>query len=125
MILLKYDKYLNNTIFTGKFSLKALQDMKEKKLGGALTNDQNQVAGEDSWQKCALQLSRSYEADYGGFSMAPKFPQPSNFNFLFHMYAKEQSTERGLQCLEMSLHTLKKMAYGGIHDHVNKGMLLT
>ncbi|XP_060521819.1 spermatogenesis-associated protein 20 [Cylas formicarius] len=79
------------------------------------------VPGEDCWKKCALQLSRSYEADYGGFSMAPKFPQPSNFNFLFHMYWKEKNTERGFQCLEMCLHTLKRMAYGGIHDHVGKG----
>lgn len=94
--------------------------MKDKKAGTS-TADKPQVAGEDAWQKCALQLSRSYEADFGGFSMSPKFPQPSNFNFLFHLHVKEKDTERGFQCLEMCLHTLKKMAYGGIHDHVNKG----
>ncbi|CAG9774108.1 unnamed protein product [Ceutorhynchus assimilis] len=104
---------------SGKFSLKALQEVREPRT--ASTSEQLQVAGEDAWQKCALQLSRSYEADFGGFSVAPKFPQPSNFDFLFHLYAKEKETERGFQCLEMCLHTLKKMAYGGIHDHVNKG----
>ncbi|ENN73943.1 hypothetical protein YQE_09445, partial [Dendroctonus ponderosae] len=98
--------------------LKALEDHAKK---GLLSADKSQVAGEDCWHKCALQLSRSYEADFGGFSMAPKFPQPTNFNFLFHLYDKEKDTERGLQCLEMCLHTLKKMAYGGIHDHVNEG----
>ncbi|XP_066249616.1 spermatogenesis-associated protein 20 [Euwallacea similis] len=106
---------------SGKFSLQALQDMKLQKLKSSTAASKVQVIGEDSWQKCALQLSRSYEADNGGFSMAPKFPQPSNFNFLFHMYAKEQCSERGMQCLEMCLHTLKKMAFGGLHDHVNKG----
>ncbi|KAL1497720.1 hypothetical protein ABEB36_008631 [Hypothenemus hampei] len=105
-------------IKSGKFSLEALQEIKDSKVH---STDKSQVVGEEAWQKCALQLSRSYEADYGGFSMAPKFPQPSNFDFLFHLYAKEKGTERGLQCLEMCLHTLKKMAYGGIHDHVNKG----
>ncbi|XP_019765737.2 spermatogenesis-associated protein 20 isoform X2 [Dendroctonus ponderosae] len=105
-------------VSSGKFSLKALEDHAKK---GLLSADKSQVAGEDCWHKCALQLSRSYEADFGGFSMAPKFPQPTNFNFLFHLYDKEKDTERGLQCLEMCLHTLKKMAYGGIHDHVNEG----
>ncbi|XP_066153000.1 spermatogenesis-associated protein 20 [Euwallacea fornicatus] len=106
---------------SGKFSLQALQDMKLQKLKSSTAASKVHAIGEDSWQKCALQLSRSYEADHGGFSMAPKFPQPSNFNFLFHMYAKEKCSERGMQCLEMCLHTLKKMAFGGLHDHVNKG----
>lgn len=80
-----------------------------------------EVPAEDSWNKCFNQLSRAYEERYGGFSMAPKFPQPTIFNFLFHLYSKMKGTEQGEKCLEMCLHTLKKMAYGGIHDHVNNG----
>lgn len=37
--------------------------------------------------RCLAQLTRAYESEYGGFSEAPKFPQPSNFNFLFTYYA--------------------------------------
>ncbi|CAH1100412.1 unnamed protein product [Psylliodes chrysocephalus] len=79
------------------------------------------IPGEDVWKKCILQLSRNYESDFGGFSSSPKFPQPVIFNFLFHMYSSNKESEQGYRCLEMCLHTLKKMAYGGIHDHVNKG----
>ncbi|XP_072397894.1 spermatogenesis-associated protein 20 [Diabrotica undecimpunctata] len=85
------------------------------------TKDGQSIPGEDAWKTCVLQLTRNYESDYGGFSTAPKFPQPTNFNFLFHMYSRNKHSEQGYACLEMCLHTLKKMAYGGIHDHVNKG----
>ncbi|CAG9864972.1 unnamed protein product [Phyllotreta striolata] len=83
--------------------------------------DANNVPGEDCWKKCLLQISRNYEPDFGGFSSSPKFPQPVLFNFLFHVYSRQKESEQGFRCLEMCLHTLRKMAYGGIHDHVNKG----
>lgn len=51
---------------------------------------------------------------------APKFPEPVNFNFLFNMYALSTLPELRKECLEMSLHTLTKMAQGGIHDHVGQ-----
>lgn len=95
-----------------------MKKIAEKELKGR--NDIN-VPGEDVWKKCLLQLSRNYESNFGGFNSAPKFPQPVNFNFLFHMYSRNKKTEQGARCLEMCLYTLKKMAYGGIHDHVNKG----
>lgn len=103
---------------SGKHSVEVLKKISEKELKDS---QKIEIPGEDSWKKCLLQLSRSYESDYGGFSTAPKFPQPVNFNFLFHMYSRNKESEQGMQCLEMCLHTLKKMAYGGIHDHVNKG----
>lgn len=74
-----------------------------------------------SGRKCLLQFSKSYEREYGGFSIAPKFPQPSIFEFMFHFYSKDATSEQGKQSLDMSLHTLRRMAYGGIHDHVNMG----
>lgn len=79
------------------------------------------VPQEEIGEKCVLQFVKSYETEFGGFSTQPKFPQPSNFNFLFHVYGRNNDTEKGNQCLQMGLHTLKKMAYGGIHDHVNCG----
>ncbi|KAJ8945900.1 hypothetical protein NQ314_009014 [Rhamnusium bicolor] len=103
---------------SGKYSLEVLKKISEKEQKECKGID---VPGEDAWKKCLLQLSRSYESDFGGFNTAPKFPQPANFNFLFHMYSRNKKTEQGAHCLEMCLYTLKKMAYGGIHDHVNKG----
>lgn len=78
------------------------------------------IPGEACWQKCMQQLSDSYESQYGGFGDAPKFPQPVNFNFLFHVYSREPSSETGKRALDMCLHTLKMMAKGGIHDHVSQ-----
>lgn len=74
----------------------------------------------DSWEKCYQQLSQSYEKKFGGFSEAPKFPQPVNLNFLFSYYAKQPKSETGKKALEMVTHTLKMMAKGGIHDHIGK-----
>lgn len=51
---------------------------------------------------------------------SPKFPQPVNFNFLFHMYARQPNAESARPCLHMSVYTLKKMSFGGIHDHVGQ-----
>ncbi|XP_015590686.1 spermatogenesis-associated protein 20 isoform X2 [Cephus cinctus] len=70
---------------------------------------------------CVRQLASSYDDEFGGFTTAPKFPQPVNFNLLFHMYAREPTGALGEQCLKMCLHTLKKMAHGGIHDHIGQG----
>ncbi|CAD1473058.1 unnamed protein product, partial [Heterotrigona itama] len=74
---------------------------------------------------CIQQLVNEFEPEYGGFSstymQSPKFPQPVNFNFLFHMYARQPNEESARHCLHMSVYTLKKMSFGGIHDHVGQG----
>ncbi|CAB3381176.1 Hypothetical predicted protein [Cloeon dipterum] len=74
-----------------------------------------------SWKTCLKQLSSGFEDQYGGFSQAPKFPQPSNFNFLFHVFSRGPSSPEGTSALSMSLHTLRMMAKGGIHDHISQG----
>ncbi len=68
------------------------------------------------------QLSRAYDAHEGGFSSAPKFPRPATLNFLFRVYARNGSeSSTGKHALEMNLQTLRKMAAGGIHDHLGGG----
>lgn len=69
---------------------------------------------------CFKQLMQSYDPEMGGFSKAPKFPQPVNFNFLFTLYASNAADDRAKQGLKMALHTLDMMAKGGIHDHVSQ-----
>lgn len=74
---------------------------------------------------CVHLLANGYEPKFGGFGSSswmnsPKFPEPVNFNFLFSTYALSTSPELRKQCLEMCLHTLTKMACGGIHDHVGQ-----
>ena len=69
---------------------------------------------------CFQQLLKSYDCEMGGFSKAPKFPQPVNFNFLFNLYAANPKDDRAKQGLKMTLHTLDMMAQGGIHDHISQ-----
>ena len=59
------------------------------------------------------QFSRSYDAVHGGFGGGPKFPRPSVFDFLFRC---DDLHARG-----MALHTLRRMAAGGMRDHLGGG----
>ncbi len=67
------------------------------------------------------QIDRSYDPKEGGFGNAPKFPRPVTLNFLTRFYAREPKSESGKQALEMTLFTLRKMAAGGMHDHIGGG----
>lgn len=53
----------------------------------------------------------------GGFGGAPKFPRPVSFNFLLRYYRRTGQDK----ALEMTTLTLRKMAQGGIHDHLGGG----
>ena len=56
---------------------------------------------------------KGYDAVMGGFSRAPKFPQPVNFNFLFRYYAiAGGNDDYAKQGLKMVLHTLDMMSKG-------------
>jgi uncharacterized protein YyaL (SSP411 family) len=67
------------------------------------------------------QIERSYDANEGGFGSAPKFPRPVTLNFLSRFYARNPKSESGKQALEITLFTLRKMAAGGMHDHLGGG----
>jgi uncharacterized protein YyaL (SSP411 family) len=67
------------------------------------------------------QIARSYDAHEGGFGSAPKFPRPVTLNFLFRIYARAHESVSGKHALEMNLFTLRKMAAGGVHDHLGGG----
>src|SRR6202162_5852631 len=67
------------------------------------------------------QFARSYDAGEGGFSNAPEFPRPVTLNFLSRFYARDPSSASGKRALEMNLFTLRKMAAGGMHDHLGGG----
>jgi hypothetical protein len=67
------------------------------------------------------QIDRSYDPKEGGFGNAPKFPRPVTLNFLMRFYARDPRSESGKHALEMTLFTLRKMAAGGMHDHIGGG----
>ncbi len=68
-------------------------------------------------ETCYEQIKSSYDPQYGGFGGAPKFPRPVTLNFLLRHYARTGVED----ALTMSLFTLRKMADGGMHDHLGGG----
>ena len=70
-----------------------------------------------SLDKTYEQIKSSYEPRYGGFGGAPKFPRPVALNFTLRHHARTGSQD----ALDMSLFSLRKMAEGGMHDHVGGG----
>ena len=67
------------------------------------------------------QIARGYDSREGGFGGAPKFPRPVTLNFLFRFYSRDRESPKGRHALEMNLFTLRKMAAGGMHDHLGGG----
>jgi len=61
-------------------------------------------------EEAVTTLRRAYDAEHGGWGGAPKFPQASTIDFLLR---------RGER--EMALHTLRRMASGGMYDQVGGG----
>ena len=62
-------------------------------------------------------VKNAYDAEYGGFGSAPKFPQTDAIHLLL-----EQAQLRGEPSLrEMAVHTLQQMASSGTYDHVEGG----
>ena len=62
-------------------------------------------------------FSPLFDRTYGGLKRAPKFPMPTNWIFTLRYYQDSQHKE----ALEHTLHTLDKMAMGGIYDHLGGG----
>ncbi|KAJ7987832.1 hypothetical protein DPEC_G00330620 [Dallia pectoralis] len=75
----------------------------------------------DVANRCFAQLTHSYDEEYGGFRDSPKFPSPVNFMFLMSFWSLRRSSSEGAEALRMTVHTLRMMALGGIHDHVGQG----
>jgi len=68
-------------------------------------------------QQLARQAHRHFDQKHGGFSGAPKFPQPALLAALLHAHLRSGDP----QALRMVTHTLRQMAQGGIYDHLGGG----
>jgi uncharacterized protein len=96
------------------------------KIVEALRESQSAAPGEGKIDGSVLnaayrQIDRSYDPKEGGFGNAPKFPRPVTLNFLTRFYARDPKSDDGNHALDMALFTLRKMAAGGMHDHIGGG----
>jgi uncharacterized protein YyaL (SSP411 family) len=62
-------------------------------------------------------MARGYDAKYGGFGNAPKFPAAMTLEFLLRQYHRTGEAK----ALEMVEHTCRMMAMGGMYDQLGGG----
>jgi uncharacterized protein YyaL (SSP411 family) len=86
------------------------QKIADRLKGGALLQPSKEVMNPSALDDAAQRLRGSYDPAYGGFGGAPKFPPASAIEFLLR---------RGET--EMTTHTLRAMASGGMYDQVGGG----
>jgi uncharacterized protein YyaL (SSP411 family) len=96
------------------------------KIVEALRESQSAASGEGKIDGSVAdaayrQIDRSHDPKEGGFGNAPKFPRPVTLNFLTRFYARDPKSDAGKHALNMALFTLRKMAAGGMHDHIGGG----
>jgi hypothetical protein len=75
------------------------------------------VLGTQVLDKAAQNLMRSLDPYEGGFSDAPKFPQPMNLDFLLQNWRRTGDEKQR----KAVTYTLAKMARGGIYDQLGGG----
>ena len=73
------------------------------------------------WKQPIARSRAAMTRTKAGFGGAPKFPRPVLLNFLFRVYARDPESATGKNALAMNLFTLRKMAAGGMHDHLGGG----
>jgi len=66
-------------------------------------------------------LRTAFDPEWGGFGRAPKFPSPSNLEFLLTYGARVGDSAEQPSATEMVLHTCRRMASGGMYDHLGGG----
>ena len=98
---------------------KSLQEV----LGSIYQSTQSPIVlSEQVFNQASHQLLQNFDARYGGFGKAPKFPHPSNIEFLLrHWHQSKLMGEENKQLLHAAIYTLQSMANGGIFDHVAGG----
>jgi uncharacterized protein YyaL (SSP411 family) len=68
-------------------------------------------------QNAVSMHARVFDATYGGFGSAPKFPHPMELRLLLRAWKRSGDD----QALDMARRTLDHMAMGGIYDHLGGG----
>ncbi|MFJ4710934.1 thioredoxin domain-containing protein [Streptomyces sp. NPDC088785] len=82
-----------------------------------LTHGGTEVPGAEELGQALLGLVREYDATYGGFGGAPKFPPSMVIEFLLRHHARTGAEG----ALQMAADTCERMARGGIYDQLGGG----
>ncbi|MBN8711425.1 MAG: thioredoxin domain-containing protein [Verrucomicrobia bacterium] len=98
----------------GSRVVEALREMNSGEKSPAFPDDEITLA------RAYERFASSFDEEDGGFGGAPKFPRPSVLNFLLR-YAGRADLANSQHAIQMALFTLRKMAEGGMRDHLGGG----
>ena len=87
------------------------------RLRAALQPASPLAVGAAEIEDAVKQFARDFDARYGGFGQAPKFPPATGLSFLLRQY----HWSREGKILSMVTKTLDGMAAGGLYDHIGGG----
>ncbi len=87
------------------------------RLRSALQPSSPLAVGEADIENAVKQFAHDFDARYGGFGRAPKFPPATGLSFLLRQYHRTRQEK----ILEMITKTLDGMAAGGMYDHIGGG----
>ncbi len=78
--------------------------------------------GPEVLDQAHAELQRQFDARYGGFGQAPKFPHPASIELCLHRWARSgRNGAEDREALAMARDTLAAMAGGGIYDQIGGG----
>ncbi|HEX8493223.1 MAG TPA: thioredoxin domain-containing protein [Pyrinomonadaceae bacterium] len=81
------------------------------------TRESNDALSIELLDRAYRGITRNYDANYGGFGSAPKFPAPMNLEFLLRIFHRTGQRD----ALGMVEHTCRRMAEGGMYDQLGGG----
>jgi uncharacterized protein YyaL (SSP411 family) len=97
--------------------LRDAQTLQERLMALEKIADPGQNPDGGVLNKAFSRLSQTFDAQYGGFDGAPKFPQALELNFLLYYY-RYTGAARAREMVGLSL---EKIARGGIYDQLGGG----
>src|SRR5436305_7066331 len=81
------------------------------------TSESSEILTPSIMDEAERKIARNYDARYGGFGGAPKFPAAMNLEFLLRQFHRHRRGES----FEMVLYTSRKFAEGGMYDQLGGG----
>lgn len=86
-------------------------------------NDQQPTLSARPFDAIRANLEEAFNTEHGGFGQTPKFPQFTSLECLMHhQHIISRQANEDPTGLEMVLYSLKKMASGGVYDHLAGGI---
>ena len=97
--------------------LKDAKQLSQRLISNYESNRNQDVININILEEAFTQLSEKFDAKWGGFGNAPKFPKAHDYVFLLK-YWKKNGNQFALNMVEKSLTEMRK---GGIYDHIGFG----